>query len=87
MTRQNDAKQIAIEVFQPLVRADGGELFLVALSDQVMVLHIAGKLAGCPGNSAIVERVFRPALAAAVPGVRLKVTWGVSVPPGSLPLE
>jgi Fe-S cluster biogenesis protein NfuA len=71
------------EILAPLVRADGGEMYLVSVGADEVHLHLAGTCAGCPGASLTRDRVLEPAIATIVPKLSLKVTTGWIVPQGS----
>lgn len=68
------------EVIAPLVRADGGEIYLVHADDAGVTLHLAGRYSGCPGNTLVQRGVIEPALRAAVPRAEVTITSGVLVP-------
>src|SRR5512138_117900 len=59
-TREEILKVIR-EVVAPLIRADGGRVYLVAAEDDAVDLHLAGRFAGCPGNTLATRRVIEPA--------------------------
>lgn len=71
----------------PLVRADGGELHLVSLSEDEVALHLAGTCAGCPGVELTRRAVIEPALAAAAHGRKIVVTSGAILPKGAKKLS
>lgn len=75
--------RVLTDVIAPLVRADGGELYLVELGDGRVRLHLAGRFAGCPGNTIVTRRVIEPALSAAAPGTEVVVSSGSLIPDGS----
>lgn len=75
------------EVLAPLVRADGGELYVVALEANHLSLHLGGRFAGCPGAPLIVRGIIEPAVRAVAPSVRLEVSNGVTVPEGASLVE
>lgn len=75
------------EVVLPLVQADGGELHLVSLGEDVVALHLSGACAGCPGIDLTVRDVIEPALQTAVPSIRVVVTGGAKIPEGATKLE
>jgi len=84
MTAPKDAiVRVVREVLAPLVRADGGELYLVSVDDSGVSLHLAGRFSGCPGNTLARRRVLEPLIASAVPGAYLTMTTGVLVPSGA----
>lgn len=84
MTAARDAILDVLErVIAPLVEADGGELFLVSAGEEAVELHLAGRFAGCPGNSVTCRRILEPAIRTAVPRARVQVTWGSLVPKGA----
>lgn len=76
-------RQLVTEVLGPLVRADGGELYLVQVDDRMVALHLAGRFAGCPGNTLVRRHVLEPALASLAPGARVSITSGALIPPGA----
>jgi Fe-S cluster biogenesis protein NfuA len=71
------------EILVPLVRADGGELYLLRADDRNVELHLGGRFAGCPGNTLTARCVIEPLLRAVVPDVRVTVTAGALVPDGA----
>lgn len=75
------------EVLAPMVRADGGELYLIEASATRVALHLSGKFAGCPGNDAVTRRVFKPALEAISPNIEVEVSWGRLLPEGAKRVE
>lgn len=75
--------RVVREVVGPLVHADGGEIYLIQATDDAVVLHLAGRFAGCPGNTLAKRRVIEPAILAVAPGAQVTVTSGVIVPPNA----
>jgi Fe-S cluster biogenesis protein NfuA len=80
---KDEILRVVREVLAPLVQADGGELYLVSVDDSGVSLHLAGRFAGCPGNTLARRRVLEPLIASAVPGAYLTVTTGALLPPGA----
>lgn len=74
-------------VLEPLVRADGGELYVVEASRDRVVLHLTGRFCGCPGNALVARRVIAPIVAKAAPGAQLTVTSGQLLPEGARKVE
>src|SRR5690606_24006634 len=70
-------------IIDPLVRADGGELFVADVSPQRVVLHLRGRFSGCPGNTLAIRTVIEPALTAVAPQCAVLVSAGELVPPGA----
>ena len=68
------------DVLGPLVRADGGRLYMVQVDATLVRLHLAGRYSGCPGNTLATRRIIEPALFAVAPGVRVEVTSGAILP-------
>ena len=66
-----------------LVKADGGELYLVAATAEDVHLHLTGTCAGCPGANITRERLLEPAVRSAAPKANVKVTTGWNVPEGA----
>ena len=75
--------RVVREVLGPLVRADGGELYVVAVEPNHLSLHLAGRYAGCPGTPLVVRGVIEPAVRAVAPIVRLDVSSGIKIPDGA----
>jgi Fe-S cluster biogenesis protein NfuA len=75
------------EFVAALVRADGGELYLVSATPDDVHLHLTGTCAGCPGATMTRERLLEPAVRGAAPKATVKVTTGWSVPEGALKVE
>jgi len=75
--------RICREVIAPLVRADGGELYVVAIEPDSLSLHLAGTCSGCPGKPYTASHVIEPAIHAVAPSARVKVTNGAIIPDGA----
>ena len=75
--------KVCREVIGPLVRADGGELYVVAVEPDHLTLHLAGTCAGCPGAVLTTRGVIEPAIHAVAPSARVVVTNGHRVPEGA----
>jgi Fe-S cluster biogenesis protein NfuA len=75
--------KVITEVVAPLVRADGGELYIVAVEPNHLSLHLAGRYAGCPGAPLVVRGIIEPAVRAVAPTARLEVSSGIRVPEGA----
>ncbi|WP_235880214.1 NifU family protein [Polyangium aurulentum] len=67
----------------PLVRADQGELYIVAVEPDQITLHLAGMCSGCPGASLTTKSVIEPAVHAVAPSARVVVTSGIRIPDGA----
>jgi Fe-S cluster biogenesis protein NfuA len=70
-----------------LVRADGGELYLVSASADDVHIHLTGTCAGCPGSNMTRERLLEPAVRSALPKATLKLTTGWRVPDGAKKID
>lgn len=75
--------KVCREVIAPLIRADGGELYVVAVEPDHLTLHLAGVCSGCPGAVLTSRGVIEPAVHAIAPSARVVVTNGVRVPEGA----
>lgn len=82
-----EISKVLREVVGPLVRADGGELYLVEANDEGVALHLSGRFSGCPGNTLATRRVIEPAIFAVAPRVRVTVTSGPLIPKGAERIE
>ena len=79
--------KICRDILAPIVKTDGGELYLVRLDGDDVHIHLAGACAGCPGASITGDKVILPALRTAAPKLRVFVTTGVRVPEGAERLD
>jgi Fe-S cluster biogenesis protein NfuA len=75
------------EFVAALVKADGGELYLVSATMDDVHLHLTGTCAGCPGATMTRERLLEPAVHGAAPKATLRVTTGWRVPDGARKVE
>jgi Fe-S cluster biogenesis protein NfuA len=75
--------KVCREILAPLVKADGGEMYLVRFDGDDVHLHLSGTCAGCPGASITGDKVLLPALRTAAPKVRVVVTTGIKIPDGA----
>ena len=71
------------EVLSPLVRADGGELYVVSVAERSVLLHLSGRFSGCPGNTLARRRVIEPVLLTRFPDLKVEITSGPVVPKGA----
>jgi len=71
------------EVVAPLIRADGGEVYVVAVEANHLSVHLAGRFAGCPGAPLVVRGIIEPAIRAIAPTARLEVSNGIVIPEGA----
>jgi Fe-S cluster biogenesis protein NfuA len=71
------------EVLSPIVKADGGEMYLVRWDGADLYVHLAGACAGCPGSSMTADSILLPALRSLAPKARIVVTTGFRVPDGA----
>lgn len=80
---KDEILRVVRDVLAPLVRADGGDLYLVSLEDTGVSLHLTGRFAGCPGNTLARRRIFEPPLSAVAPGINVTLTSGPLIPNGA----
>ena len=83
MASIDDLLKLCRDVLAPLVRADGGDMYVVAVEPDQLTLHLAGTCAGCPGASFTARSVIEPAVHAIAPSARVVVTNGVRIPEGA----
>jgi Fe-S cluster biogenesis protein NfuA len=84
---QDEILRVLREVLAPLVRADGGEIYLVSVNDDAVKLHLGGRYAGCPGNNLTRRQIIEPAINAVAPKAQISVTSGALVPDGAKPVD
>jgi Fe-S cluster biogenesis protein NfuA len=75
--------EVIRELVAPLVRADGGEIYIVSADDAGVALHVTGRYAGCPGNTLARRRVIEPLIVKRVPGARVMLSSGPLLPKGA----
>ena len=75
--------KVCRDVLAPLVRADGGEMYLVRVETEEIHIHLAGTCAGCPGAALTRDSVVEPALASVAPKTPVKLTTGWTIPEGA----
>jgi Fe-S cluster biogenesis protein NfuA len=80
---KDDIVRVVREVLAPLVRADGGDLYLVSVEESGVSLHVTGRFSGCAGNTLARRRVFEPPLSAIAPGITVTLTSGPLIPSGA----
>ncbi len=84
---RDEILRVVREVLGPLLRADGGEVWVVSATDDALVLHLGGRFAGCPGNTLAKRRVIEPAVHAVAPDAEVTITAGALVPEGAEPIR
>jgi len=55
-------EELLSEIIQPLIQADGGNIELVSVEDDTIVLRLSGLCAGCPGIPYTTTKVIEPVL-------------------------
>lgn len=75
--------EVVRELVAPLIRADGGEIYIVSVDDGAVALHVTGRYAGCPGNTLARRRVIEPLIIKRVPGARVSLSSGPLLPKGA----
>lgn len=84
---RDEILRVVHDILAPLVRADGGDVYLVRADDDAVELHLGGRFSGCPGNTLAKRRVIEPAILAVAPGAQVTVTSGALVPEGAEKIE
>jgi len=85
-TKEQVLKALA-ELAVPLVKADGGELYVVSVTNEDVHVHLTGTCAGCPGATMTRERLLQPTIQGVAPKLTVKVTTGWRVPEGARKVE
>jgi Fe-S cluster biogenesis protein NfuA len=80
---RDQIERIFREVLAPLVKSDGGEMYLVRWDGDDVHVHLAGACAGCPGASMTSDNIILPAIRALAPKARVVLTTGFRVPDGA----
>jgi Fe-S cluster biogenesis protein NfuA len=75
------------ELAVPLVKADGGEVYVVSATSDDVHVHLAGTCAGCPGATITRDRLLAPTIRGVSPKATLKVTTGWRVPSGARKID
>jgi Fe-S cluster biogenesis protein NfuA len=79
--------KVCREILAPIVKTDGGQMYLVRFDGDDVHIHLAGTCAGCPGASITGDKILLPALRVAAPKVRVVVTTGIRIPEGAEKLD
>lgn len=87
MGARDEILRVVREVLAPLIRADGGVIYLVRAEDETVTLHLAGRYAGCPGNALARRHIIEPAIRAVAPHAQVVISSGVIVPNGAERLD
>jgi Fe-S cluster biogenesis protein NfuA len=88
LARHDRVLGILTDVLAPLVRADGGELYLVKITGDDVHVHLAGACSGCPGASVTRDRILAPLVTGVLSGkARVVLTTGVRIPEGATKIE
>lgn len=59
---RDKTEELIKDIIQPLIRADGGDIELVSVNVDTIVLHLSGLCAGCPGIPYTTQKVIEPVL-------------------------
>jgi len=86
MGGHDEILRVLREVLDPLVRADGGVLYLVSLDDETVSLHLGGRFAGCPGNALARRQIIEPAIRTVAPKAQITISSGALLPAGARPV-
>jgi len=83
MSPRDEILRVVREVLAPLISTDGGEVYLVAATEDRVALHLAGRYAGCPGNTLTRRQIIEPAIRAVAPAAQVTISSGALVPKGA----
>ena len=78
--QEAEVQRILRDVLAPLIKADGGELYLAKAEPRAVTLHLAGKFSGCPGTSLAATEFVHQALHKADAALEVSVTSGPIIP-------
>ncbi|MCA9600135.1 MAG: NifU family protein [Myxococcales bacterium] len=84
---RDELERVVRQVIAPLLRADGAEVYLIAVTDSEVRLHVKGHYSGCPGLTLTKRRVIEPAIQAVAPEAQVDLSSGAIVPPDAERLE
>ena len=80
---QAEIQRILRDILAPLIRADGGEMYLTEDEPQRLRVHLAGKFSGCPGTALAAKHFVNRALSTADESLEVSVTSGPIIPPNA----
>jgi Fe-S cluster biogenesis protein NfuA len=83
---KEQVERILREVLAPLVKTDGGDMYLVRWDGEDVHIHLSGACAGCPGASLTSHSIILPAVRSVAPKAGVVMTTGVRIPDGALKL-
>jgi Fe-S cluster biogenesis protein NfuA len=75
------------DIIAPLVRADGGHLYLLSVTRDEVHVHLTGTCAGCPGAHTTRDKMMQPILTLVAPNMQIRLTTGWAVPDGAKELD
>ena len=77
---QAELEKVLRSVLQPLIAADGGQLYIVSSTEDKLHLHLTGQFSGCPGNVLAGNHIIGPAIQTVAPDLQVELTWGITLP-------
>ena len=63
---QEKVEAVIAEYIRPLIEADGGQVELVEVTDDRVVIRLSGTCNGCPGQPYTLQRIIEPVIKRAV---------------------
>lgn len=78
--RAEALEALLVRVAVPLLTIDRAQLYIVAVSDSLVHLHLGGAYAGCPGAPFVEAHLLKPLVAQVLPRATLKMTTAHPVP-------
>ena len=83
MPQLDSVMKACTDLLAPLIRADGGEMYVVTATADDIHIHLAGTCAGCPGAMMTRDRLVEPTLHQVAPKANVRVTTGWRIPEGA----
>ena len=81
--QHRDILRVLSDIVVPLLRAEGGKLYLVSIEQDRLVVHLSGRLGGAPGVRIFGRKILEPAIHSVAPRAQVILTAGYLIPPGA----
>ena len=81
--QQRDILRVLSDIVMPLVRNEGGRLYVVSIEQDRLAVHLAGRLGGAPGVRIFGRKILEPAIHSVAPQAQVILTTGCLIPEGA----
>lgn len=82
-SRTQVIRQVLTEVLVPMVTSEGGELYLICVSENEVAIHLTGRYSGSPAATLLCQELALPLIDAVAKGTIVNWSSGRLVPPNA----